>query len=317
MDNLLDNILEFFQTLDIVYVYIFLGSFAGVLLLNIIIKKVKEIIKKRKCENENSNPNGQVFNYINQCNEDDAVEKNTDTSKVNKKEKINPKIEEARIKAINAYNTLYDLHFNAGYSVNLEHNQVLAYYNSFILGTNDEHDLNFIAEEITTQTQNMYTDMNKQYYDEQKKIYQEKCATQLVELDKLFELASVDGKTVLKKYNEKILLITDFATLEEFQSLSIDIQLNIDYMKDKYSKVFKEKYTIEDTTEYIDAELIKSLKTLHCDPKERDEEKIRSTYVQLIKQCHPDLANGTSINTDLDFKAIASAYDYIKRNLKQ
>jgi len=320
LDNLFSNIIEFFQTLDIVYIYIFLGALFGVSFLSMLIKI---ILKKKNKKKEHTNTN-QVLDYIRQCN-DEAIETHLDENvsvsekKKKKSKKINI-VEAALTNAINEYNNLYDIYFNAGYSVNLDHNQTLAYYNSLIASSQeDEVELNSIADEIKVQAQNLYTEISKKYYDEQKKIYYNKCSNKMIELELLFKLTKVDGNNITKNFNERLLLANQFSSLEEYKTLSVEIQRNIDYLKGRYSDTLEKNYYVEDDKNEnkekitIDPELIKSLETLNCNPKERDKEKIRKEYIKLVKKYHSDLSSDKKNNDKI--LEISIAYDYVKKHL--
>lgn len=324
-------ILDYIQSMNINYIYIGIGILIILFVFICTFKKRKRTKEIKNIKEEyTKTTDSYVYNPLKNIQEEkihtNFTNKNKSKPNVKKEKKIKKtrkqlKIEEEFAKekeiCVNAYNQLYGVYFKEGYSVNLQENNILAYYTSLIQNANTIEDLKNISSNISFQTIKIIEEIKfakeKENLEKQRKLLYDQCVIKIGELSKLFKVLEISGEQTIKEFNDRLLNNGMFAKIEDYQLIYNDLIQNIEFIKYKYKTSFDKLITEESNV--VDVKLIESLKLLNCSVNETNLSIIKKNYISLIKKYHPDTNYDSLASIEISSK-INDAYNYILHSLK-
>lgn len=310
------KMLELFQDKEFL---IILGSVTVIFcLLVFIITRIVKRKKKNKVEDaiENSIPTQNTMNT--NVISPDKGKKKEKKKKQKRKSKKEIAFEEERNLCIQGYNELYAIYLNAGYSVDLNENETLAFYNSQIVIATDMEQLKDIQTNISFEKSRIVSEIERlqrvEYIKKRREELHPLCVELIVEIENICSLVNINGKDMIKEYNSRLLNQSRFDGLDEYEKLYEELKYNVSYLKKKYESIL-ENNCLTDEKE-IDVKLIHSLKLLECDIHEKDMAKIKKKYLALVNKYHPD-KNGDSRSSIEMTSQLNEAYKYIKKCIEK
>ena len=310
---------------------------AAVLLVIVLIIIIKKKVKsKNTMDNENDKGipvqgetnayNGvnysesQSYNMFNNQNttvdtsQDKKAEKENKKQEKKKKAKKEKPIDIEKNKCIELYNQLYSIYLNYGYPVDMQNNNVLAYYSSWFMNNcSSIEDYQSYQCNIQIQIQNVLNESNNAQSNsnpnETKEYYRKESEKYMVELENIFNIVGVNGKSTINDLNFRLLNQTGFSTVDDYKCLYEEILQNIEYLKSRYKEVLEKKRG--SSTEVVNYKLMDALQILECNASETDLKVIKDNYLRLIKKYHPDRNSDSEKSLDMSSK-INIAYSYAK-----
>lgn len=332
----LNKLIDYIYNVDRNYIFAFLGGILIIILLIIISRNKKKKKKKKSSTNEKINATeNQIYNPLkNNQNEvvnsnlsavtiQESKKDNKDTTKKNKKQTRKELKAEEEFKSelqicINAYNQLYTVYYNEGYSVDPSQNSILAYYTSLIQNANEIEELRNISSNISFQTIKIVDEIKclkeKENIEKQRKVLYDECIVKIAELNKLFIVLNLSGDRTIKEFNERLLRNGMFAELKDYQIIYNDLIQNIEFIKHKYKETLDS--LVGKNSNEVDVKLIECLKVLNCNLDETDLSIIKKKYLFLVKKYHPDTNNDSAASIEMSSR-INDAYTYIKKTLNK
>lgn len=271
-------------------------------------------------ESNNINPSAQyVYNPLKDTQQQTTSNPNKNKNKKEKKVRKSKKqiaFDTEKELCIQGYNNLVNIYSKSGYPTDINTNDILAYYYSQIINATDLEELKNIGTNLSFQTQSILAEIEKaqtkKYDEERKKVLYDECIENIVELEKIFDLANVDGKALLQEFNTRILGNSKFNSVDEYEKILNELKYNISYIKEKYKSILNDQ--ISNNGKDIDLTLVHSLKLLNCSVNETDMKVIKRNYLDLLKKNHPDLNHDSYSSIEMTSQ-LNAAYKYIENNL--